>query len=190
MLQFSRLAKYVAFGGLLAILGAAAQPGAARADVIDVFDLAGSFEGGGSLSGTVSIDVTTGLAIGINAVADGFVIDKLADQFDASLFSGYLVEGSTSDGAYFLSVVFGVDNLTGYTGGGLSTNTRIADSSSLDAGFEEFLEDGGTATFASSYVLSAPEPSTWALMIVGFAGLGFFAAAKRAGRATSAGTAL
>ena len=185
MFQISRLAKYAAFGGLIAILWAVVASGAARADVIDVFDLAGSFEGGGSLSGAVSIDVTTGLAIGINAVADGFVIDKLTDQFDASLFSGYLVEGSTSDGAYFLSLVFGVDNLTGYAGGGLSTYTRIADTNLLAAGFEEFLGDGGTATLASSYVLSAPEPSTWALMIVGFAGVGFLAV-HRAGRARPA----
>jgi PEP-CTERM motif len=73
--------------------------------------------------------------------------------------------------------------LTGYSGGALSTETRV-DDFITDPTTSTFLTSG-SATLAST---SVPEPSTWALMIVGFAGVGFFAV-RRAGKAAAATTA-
>jgi hypothetical protein len=81
MVQISRLVKCAAFGGLLAILAPLAAPGSARAHVIDVFDLTGAFDNGSALSGTVTIDITTGQATAIDAVADGFGINEIDTQF-------------------------------------------------------------------------------------------------------------
>jgi hypothetical protein len=58
-------------------------------------------------------------------------------------------------------------SLVGYTGGPLSTQTNL------------FEFESGTATLVSGSltkgigVVPVPEPSTWAMMLLGFAGLGF-----------------
>jgi hypothetical protein len=182
MVQISRLVKCAAFGGLLAILAPLAAPGSARAHVIDVFDLTGAFDNGSALSGTVTIDITTGQATAIDAVADGFGINEIDTQFPESF--GYVVgtSPSSNNSAHFFLTFADVD-LTGYSGGALSTETRV-DDFITDPTTSTFLTSG-SATLAST---SVPEPSTWALMIVGFAGVGFFAV-RRAGKAAAATTA-
>jgi hypothetical protein len=70
-----------------------------------------------------------------------------------------------------------VSSLVGYGGSSLSPDTRI--------GNTIFLTGGGANPDRSSPV---PEPSIWALMIVGFASVGFFAV-RRPGIATARTTA-
>ena len=67
-------------------------------------------------------------------------------------------------------------SLVGYTGGSLSTNTNV---SSQSATFRWGLTSGSLTEIA---VIPVPEPSTWAMMLLGFAGLGFagYQAHKRA----------
>ncbi|HSV01272.1 MAG TPA: PEP-CTERM sorting domain-containing protein, partial [Roseiarcus sp.] len=85
----------------------------------------------------------------------------------------YLVSASTSGDAEHLSLVFGVGSLVGYGGSSLSSDTRIGALS---------LQGGGANPATSSPV---PEPSPWALMLIGFASAGFFAV-RRAGKPTEA----
>jgi len=54
---------------------------------------------------------------------------------------------------------------------GLSGGPWPGGSASIDDPFQLALPDGVTATFASAS--AAPELSTWAMMLLGFAGVGF-----------------
>jgi hypothetical protein len=58
--------------GLFVLLATVAGLGSARADVIDVFNLSGVYNDGSGLSGTVTIDVTTGEPTALDAFAGGF----------------------------------------------------------------------------------------------------------------------
>jgi hypothetical protein len=46
---------------------------------------------------------------------------------------------------------------------------------STDEGSLIFLTHGETSTFTAVVTAAVPEPSTWAMMIFGFAGIGFMA---------------
>jgi hypothetical protein len=170
MLEISRLAASVKIGAVLALLAALAAPGAARADVTEVFNLFGEFDNGSMLSGTVTVDTTAGTATAIDAAADGFEFKTITGQ---SSGLEYTVNADTAGNAAQLSLVFGVHSLVGYGGSSLSPDTTLNGIS---------LKGGGANPIESSPV---PEPSTWALIIVGFAGVGFVAA-RHARRATAA----
>jgi PEP-CTERM motif len=178
MLRFSRSAIYAAVGGLLAMVAVAA-PGSARADVIDVFTLIGAFDNGSTLSGSVTVDITIGEARALDALADGSTFDDINTQFSDG--TNYILAATPSGVVSpHLFLGFTIADLVGYTGGPLSTGSRVDD---LTGGGATRLTSG-SAVFASSTV---PEPSTWALMILGFAGVGVFAV-RRAGKTTAAAT--
>ena len=149
--------------------------------MIDVLDLTGAFDDGSTLSGTITIDITTGLATALDAVADGFGIDDIVTQFSQS--GEYTVGAGPSgnnDAHFFLT--FPIADLIGYSDGALSTDTRL--------GILPLTRPRATSLTSGSATLvqGVPEPSTWGLMIIGFAGVGFFAV-RRAGKATAATTA-
>jgi hypothetical protein len=169
MLGISRLPASATFGGALALLAALAAPGSARADVTEVFTLFGDFENGSTLSGTLTVDTTAGSATAIDAAADGFEFKTITGQ---SSGLEYTVDADTAGNAAQLSLVFGVHSLVGYGGSSLSPDTTLNGMS---------LKGGGANPAESSPV---PEPSTWALMLLGFAGLGLFAV-RRGGKTTA-----
>ena len=68
---------------------------------------------------------------------------------------------------YLLLVV--VDAYAGLSGG--AEGTFADGSASIDDPFQLDVPLGVTATFASS----VPEPATWAMLIIGFGGIGFMA---------------
>ena len=168
-----RRAASAAFCGALALLTGLAAPSSAQADVTKLFDLFGEFDNHSTLSGTVSIDTTNGTATAIDATADSFEFKTVTGQ--SSQGAEYLVSAATSGDAQQLSLVFGVGSLVGYGGGALSPDTRLGALS---------LQGGGANPATSAPV---PEPSAWALMIAGFAGVGFLAI-RRARQTTAAAT--
>ena len=152
-----------------------AAPGSARADVIKVFNLFGEFDNSSVLSGTVTIDVTNGSATAIDASASGFEFKTITSQ--GPQLTEYIVHAASAGDTDHLYLAFGVGSLLGYGGSSLSPDTQINGAT--------FLKGGGANPAESSPV---PEPSSWALLIVGFIGVGFFAV-RRAGQATAAAAA-
>jgi hypothetical protein len=170
MLGISRLAASATFGGALALLAALAAPSSARADVTEVFNLFGEFDNGSTLSGTVTVDTTAGSATAIDAAADGFEFKTITGQ---SSGLEYTIDADAAGNAAQLSLVFGVHSLVGYGGSSLSPDTTLNGIS---------LKGGGANPAESAPV---PEPSSWALVVVGFLGVALFAA-RRGRRSTAA----
>ena len=179
MVLTSRLAKCAALTGFLAILPTLTAAGSARADVIDVFNLTGTFDNGSTLSGTINVDVTTGVATSLDAIADGFGISHIITQFSQS---GEYTVGAAPSGnndAHFL-LMFPIADLIGYNGGDLSTDTQLQDLTMKPIEITTFLTSG-----SATLVQGVPEPSTWAMLLLGFAGLGY-AGYRRRGALTRA----
>ena len=85
---------------------------------------------------------------------------------------------SSGDGKAQVSLVFGI-SLSDFVYGALSQDSRF-DDFAADPPTHTFLLVGVVQPFsATAPAPSVPEPSTWALMIVGFAGVGFLAIRRR-----------
>jgi hypothetical protein len=163
----------------LAALALIAAP-AAKADVINTFDLSGSFAIPSVMfTGTIDLDFTNNTATSVDITVDGFP----AYNQSPSLF---LISGSQAvleayDGSGdTLTLMFSVPHqgtLKDFTGG------TIAGS---EAGFGGtcclFDPKGFITPDPSNPVTPAavPEPSTWAMMLLGFIGLGLAAKGRRA----------
>jgi hypothetical protein len=149
------------------LVGAAmAMPVApAVADVVYTFDVNGSTSAG-ALSGTLTVDATTQTITGANIIAAGLgTYDSLVNQ---SSSGGNVFQ--TIDSFFPVSSVLLLQLDTGASlFGGLSTTI---DSSTIILGPNG--REGGTIS-GTLTVAAVPEPSTWAMMILGFAGIGFMA---------------
>jgi hypothetical protein len=175
----SRWATYIALPCFLAILAIMAGQGSARADVTELFDLLGTFDNGSTLSGTVTIDVTGGSATAIDAVADGFGFHKIITQSQDG--GTYLVAAAPASGAAaHLFLVLSVGSLVDYGGGLLSRFTRVDDD--VGPGSTTYITSGSATPIGSP----VPEPSSWALLIVGFMGVGLFTTRRARGSTTTA----
>jgi hypothetical protein len=173
MLRISRLAAYAALGCLLAISVGASS---ARADVIKIFDLSGTFSDGSPFGGTMSVDVTIGSLTGIDATAVGVEFKTVSSQRSDG-DEGYFIEAASSgDPDAQLGLFILLHSLVNYSGGNFQNNSHAS------AGGPFFSLSGGRATPAPTPV---PEPSSWVLMIMGFAGVSLFAA-RGVGKVTAA----
>jgi hypothetical protein len=185
MRQVLRQISLAAVGGFLAIQAIWAVFTPAQADVVP-FALRGTFADGGTFSGILAIDTKAGVATNINLFADGFWMKEIVTQ--PSEDNDFTLVASSADGkAQAFLGLFG--DLIGYSGGGFSPDSRV-DNLAADPVTHTFLLAGANIQpfSGTAPAPSVPEPPTWALMIVGFAGVGFFAA-RRAGKVTAATTA-
>jgi hypothetical protein len=164
--EIMRNSKLTMFGAVaLGLTVGVVAPSPAWADVITVFDVSGEFDNGAALTGDVTIDVTAGDATAIDLTADSFHFGKIAVQFSQDGL--YFVAGSPSPSSTRLVLAFPVASLVGYGGGALSTQTRV----------DDFLNGTATSLIISSVkpakTAAVPELSTWAMMLLGFTGLGY-----------------
>jgi hypothetical protein len=134
----------------------------------------GSFDGNTGYSNTVKIrnDFYNNIS---NVFVDGF--QARLDQSSALAFTTFAVTFSTGDTSTPSDAISSVSLPTGPYDASKFSDTNFAFSISPTY---EHLADGqvvyltGTLTSAS-VVAGVPEPSTWAMMILGFGGIGFMA---------------
>jgi hypothetical protein len=195
--------KYLAIGAIAALSVAAGlvAPGVANATV-EKIDFSGSF-GTGTLTGVMILDVnssgvaTSGTATitapglpgpetmglvpsgppgGAYEAFDGTNLDPQDDKFPITNIGLVFGTGAGAPGgALHGPYTFGME-LGGETGGCPSTAVcGLLAGQQADGSYHEW-GSTGVLTFSNA----VPEPSTWAMLVIGFGGLGF--AAFRRGR--------
>jgi len=96
--------------------------------------------------------------------------------------AGQITSWSISEGYFASYPAFPGENPTDFYATYTVTTTNTGDSVQLvtdnDAGFAPVGYNTGTGSFAAA-VAPVPEPSTWAMTIIGFLGLGFIAYRRR-----------
>jgi hypothetical protein len=196
------LLKYLFAVGLVVL------PGGAHANTI-TFDVSGQFNNplvsmyhpAESLSGTLAVDTTTGVVTSTNLVVAGFsdFTDILHSyEFFAGTWTMTVLNssGSVLDFLFIPSPlptpapITGNGQLFGLTGGIITGGEVYVGCAPLGGLCHEWsnfppgnLEEyfGGNSLRGSLTLSSAvPEPSTWAILLLGFAGIGFMAYRRKA----------
>jgi PEP-CTERM motif len=152
----------------------------ARADVMETFDVTGTFTDNTTVSGTVIIDTTTGVFESGDLSYLGESFDVLVLTEDDSAGDAFVFELSTSSGP-IPRLVMGIvgDNLIGYSGGPLCSLTDNVCTGG-GGGHSFYAPTGDTNVLLDSGSLVAvatPEPSTIAMFGTGL--LGFAVAMRR-----------
>jgi hypothetical protein len=166
----------------LALLGGVLNLAAAHADVL-TFDASGLFDGGYTLGGTVRIDNTLGTVAASNLTISGAPALPSPDSFSTILAAAPTQLGQgpfdfnveDSSGNIFSSGLT-ASTLVGFTGGVFCSSQTTPNScgsvlEDFSDGFSFYSLQSGTLSLANA----VPEPSTWAMMILGFCGLGVMA---------------
>jgi PEP-CTERM motif len=165
----------------------------ARANVVD-FEVSGAFPVAGAYSGTLSIDVTSGVVTAADITLSGYPVfnDIVAQgglfQADPGTTAVQIFDAESA----LLQLAFTTPtapggSLVGFTGGSIFSESisviPCTPSNCPDAEFVQLTAfvpsqdvdviTGSVGTVAA--IASVPEPSTWAMMLLGFFGIGFMA---------------
>jgi hypothetical protein len=171
--------------------------GAAHASTV-TFDVSGQFNNPlvtmyhppENLSGTLSVDTTTGVVTSTNLIVAGFSnFSNILHSYE--FFAGTWTmtvlnsSGNVLDFLFIPSPLPGSGQLIGLTSGIIAGGEVYVGCGALDGlchGWDNFppgnLQEyfGGNSLRGSLTISSAiPEPSTWAMLLLGFAGIGFMA---------------
>jgi hypothetical protein len=170
----SRLATLLIAG--LAAVALTAQISVAHASV--VYDLTLTATSGGTINGSGSFTVSSAPLTGLNQVSD---YEQSPGSGDGTL-SGLTIN---IDGDTFTLATknSGSNPLVRFTSGTLNDITYAGvaadgDSLMMTSDFVFFIVTSRTqemGSFTATLAPAVPEPSTWAMMILGFCGLGFMA---------------
>ena len=154
------------------------------------------FSGAVTVNGTITTDGATGLLGTSDVTAFNFTVSGAGESVDFNSAAGYVLDGArgvtaTSSGLFFDFSGANFNSFAFFSPGGFLPSFCIQDSSSgcdgpspaglvfgTPAGFPNTPMTGFNTQIATA--AAAPESSTWAMMIIGFASLGF--AAYRAKR--------
>jgi PEP-CTERM motif len=159
------------------------DPSMASADVVYTYDVNGTYSAGatqpaGTLTGTLTVDAT------INSVSGADILASFTSSDFKTLLS------VTNEGANSFEVVIGnsdptpvdlfliLDTKATLFGG--ATTLIDPKTEFLGDGFSVGSGNDGTPSNGTLTIAAAvPEPSTWAMMILGFYGIGFMAYRKK-----------
>jgi len=180
---------------VLVVAAVAFWPATAHADTYIDYTVNGTFDSGGTLSGTFTLDTTNSTISAANLVADGVDFtcpDVLSNgcyvytTLDGGVSAGFLTGSSASQflmltwpdsanpsGFSLTTQVYG-ETVGSYCQGCASAGSQdfLASGSAIDA--PPGTDDGnGNPT-------STPEPGTWLLLLAGLAGMGFLGLRRRA----------
>lgn len=161
--------------GLLAIAIVMLAPRPAEANVVNVYDVVGSFQDGLSLSGTLNIDVTSGLPTVANVTtgpspAANFTYVNPPQIFFSSNSIEIQLQPSSSSSSPFLSLWLPVTSLVNLPNAvSLTTNTTL-----YGATYTTILKSGSINNSVSP-PSATPVPSSLPLFCTGLACLGLVA---------------
>jgi hypothetical protein len=157
----------------------------------------GTLEGGSDINGSrspgtpsplVSASLTiNGTSVSIGGGYSAQLVSTPGSSAGTASFTTYVQSGATSGNTELLKLEFSGANLTGAVPGfpiAINQNgsfTLVSGDGVLANQASQFFDNGETLTFVpasvtvtdQSSVAAVPEPSTWAMMLVGFGGLGF-----------------
>jgi hypothetical protein len=160
--------RWLAAAAVLGLMAAAVAP--ARADMILSFNAEGTFSDGATLSGTVTIDVTTGVATAVDLVVgapDSLTFTTITFQAANSPVSGdYSIIAETSNSILF-DIYLPTATLVGYDGGPFESNSQAVN------GLPSIIVYRGDVNVAleegslSPSAISTPAPSTLVLALIG-----------------------
>jgi hypothetical protein len=172
---------------LSALVISASMATAAKADVFTTYTVDASYNnGGGTITGTFTVDATVAAtapggtrdltAINLVETASGGLNIGNTFNFTNTSFASDTLDQAPS--FYDLNINDGGNMLTlGFDIGGGALATTGFGHSSVETQFPGVVTFvvSGTITEGAGITAAVPEPSTWAMMILGFCGLGFMA---------------
>jgi hypothetical protein len=180
---------------LSALVISASMATAATADTFLTYTVDGTYNnGGGTITGTFTVDATVAATApggtrdltAINLVQTGSGGVNSFNFTDTSVASDYLYQPPSfynltiNDGGNLLNLGFDLD------GGALATTGFGNSTVETEFSGAPIFVVSGTITEGPGMTAAVPEPSTWAMMILGFMGVGFMAyRRKRNGLASS-----
>jgi hypothetical protein len=168
---------------LSALVISASMATAASADTLVTYGVNANYDGGlGTVTGTFTVDTTTNTSsavnlaiVGVGGVNSFTYTDPTQFVFGTDTEAAGNVSYSTED--------IGDQVFLNYpTGGGALISGVPFGNSSVDSLFSPTCSGevcgfqlSGTVSIDSTVTSGVPEPSTWAMMILGFCGVGFLA---------------
>jgi PEP-CTERM motif len=169
---------------LSALVISASMATAAKADTFLTYNVDASYNnGGGTITGTFTVDATVAATApggtqdltAINLVQTGSGGINSFNFTNTSVASDYLYE---SPSFYNLTINDGGNDLNlGFdlNGGALATTGFGESTVETEFSGAPIFVVSGTITEGPGIAPAVPEPSTWAMMILGYAGIGFMA---------------
>jgi hypothetical protein len=183
-MSFPSWASRLAWASTMAALALIAAP-AAKADVVQTFDLSGSQVTGDTFAGTIDLDFTQNTATSVDVSVDGLSVYTQIISWSFALSGNPAVVDVSDASGDVLTLFFTVptpNTLAGFYGG------EIAVEGAFGGGTGFLFGATGNITLDPADLSdlpdppAVPEPSTWVMMLLGFIGLGLAAKGRRAVR--------
>ncbi|MGH9608351.1 MAG: hypothetical protein ACRD34_01645 [Bryobacteraceae bacterium] len=155
-------------------------PGKANADTMTTFNATGAFQDGASLTGTLTIDTTTGTvtASTVEVPSDATGLDDIQVGLPGTVTA---IDITTDGNSPELDLYLPVDNLVGYTGGPLGSLADPLTVKAITVETNLFLPTNNNAVFLNSGALTqasaVPENATYIMLATGLLLMGLYSRA-------------